>query len=174
MKKNFLILFLIIPAFTWAQKSDCDCIVKLYEPQLMVQLNVAKKISGTTIPDKYAPIQVKKGLKYAIHKVIKDSAQFWVMNPYFRDNAGKQIRFIMDKLPSTFIVEVQFNKFDSVPLFTEANEKSKIVKYIHNKKMESGNDYWLTRCSKDFVKITSFEKGMVFQGWIKKENYLSK
>jgi len=175
LEKKILIFNLIICVnIGFSQSKICDCIVKIEPAKLYISLHELGLLWNDEIPKEYQPLLPLKTGTTAYHKIIKDSAAFWFIQPHPREPKSKYSTVQSKKLPTTFLVRIQFNGKDSIPVYTEANEKSKIMRYIkRGKENTEDNDYWFVGCKPGFVKLKFIEQTMP-SGWISKENYLHK
>lgn len=166
----FLLLVKII--FVSAQNKTCDCLVKTAEQSLEVQLLLKNiKLKDNPAPKPYLYLYPEKGATEAYHKIIKDSAAYWTIQPQVRSK-NKYVAFQMEKIPSGFLTMINFNSADSIPVYAEADKKSKVIHYI--KKSSNSNEqtpYWFMGCKPGFAKIKLLEKQSQ-TGWLTKENYL--
>lgn len=173
MKHFLLIVILAFSQIGFSQGNKCNCLVKLTEREF--KLRTTLKSYGA---EDYYKIKPKTGQKFSTHVVIKDSAGLWYIKPYIKEEAGAKI-VTVKKSAQILCLVVQFNSLDSIPLYSEANKDSKILKYIRKAKYPTttsdvingfdANDHWFAGCGSDFVKINV---GGSISGWIKKENYL--
>lgn len=173
MIKFFFILFSLLSfCFVSAQTKTCDCVVKTAEQSLEVHLllkNIKQK-KPATAPKPYLYLYPETEDTEAFHKIIKDSSAYWTIQPQIRSK-NKYSAFQMEKIPTGFLTVINFNNSDSIPVYSEADKKSKIIHYIKRQKnVDEQAPYWFVGCKPGFVKIKLLEKQSQ-SGWISKENY---
>lgn len=173
MSKYFFIVYLFLSfCFATAQNKTCDCLVKTAEQSLEVHLLLKNiKLKDSPAPKPYLYLYPEKGNSDAYHKIIKDSSTYWAIQPQVRSK-NKYVAFQMEKIPTGFLTQINFNKADSIPVYAEADKKSKVIHYI--KKPSNNNEqapYWFIGCKPGFAKIKLLEKQSQ-TGWLTKENYL--
>ena len=174
MKHLALIVFALSINFAVAQNKNCDCVVRIEPIELEISLRNLGLMVNSEIPKEYQQLLPLKKDIPAYHKIIKDSAAFWFIQPHPREPKDKSTTLKTKKLATTFLVTIQFNGKDSIPVYTEADEKSKIMRYIkRGKEKNNENDHWFAGCKPGFVKIKFIELNMP-SGWINKEYYLHK
>ncbi len=175
MKQFFLIIILVNSLTSFSQTNNCDCIEKL----LSHLINEVGRLE-------YYKLKPKIIEKYHYVKIIKDSASFWYfVTPEDGSGTTKAIKLI--KAPNLIMVNVKFNNLDSIAVYEEPKNDSKIVKYLYSNKRaldaidkRSGyeqNDHMFSSCKNGWVKINNpsgkNDKNKYFAtGWIKKENYM--
>ena len=161
--KRVFILFIVLSKTILSQENKCDCIVRdgfFYNPKTEVEKEVL-------------PLLPKKGKKFAIHEVIKDSAAWWFIKPHVYDSAsnGKVLKF--KKQHVSVLSEIVFNGDDSIPVFAEPIKGSKILFYRHKEGDQSKstpeyrNYAWFMGCKNGFIRILDKQNA-----WIRKENYI--
>lgn len=171
---NCIQILLLTFCLHWAaaQNKSCDCVVKTAEQSLEVHLllkNIKQK-NPAAAPKPYLYLYPEKGSAEAYHKIIKDSAGYWTVQPQIRSKS-KYAAFPMEKIPTGFLTVINYNQADSIPVFAEADKKSKVIHYIKtppNKNEQA--PYWFVGCKPGFAKIKLLEKQSQ-SGWIAKENY---
>lgn len=173
MNKFSIIAFSFLNFFiASAQNKTCDCLVKTAEQSLEVHLLLKNiKLKDNPAPKPYLYLYPEKGATEAYHKIIKDSAAYWTIQPQVRSK-NKYVAFQMEKIPSGFLTMINFNSADSIPVYAEADKKSKVIHYI--KKSSNSNEqtpYWFMGCKPGFAKIKLLEKQSQ-TGWLTKEKYL--
>lgn len=173
MIKFFFILFTLLSfCFVSAQTKTCDCVVKTAEQSLEVHLllkNIKLK-KPALAPKPYLYLYPETEGAEAFHKIIKDSATHWTIQPQIRSK-NKYSAFQMEKIPTGFLTVINFNNSDSIPVFSDADKKSKIIHYIQRpKNVNEQTPYWFVGCKPGFAKIKLLEIKSQ-SGWISKENY---
>ena len=182
MKKTVITLILLNFSLIYAQNNTCDCVVKLLDYQLKVKANLKNKI-----PEGYYKLKPKGDNKYSYHIIVKDSSSFWVFKPYNNDTSKKEIVKV-NKLAGVICINIPFNHIDSIPIYTEPNKDSPIIKYIYKDSRTLTytdkmigyelNDQWFSACKKDWVKITTAsgkndKNKYSATGWVNKQHYLT-
>jgi hypothetical protein len=176
MKRIFLIIILVNHLASFSQTNNCDCIEKLLSPYI--------NSTGSLDYNKLKPKII--GIHHYV-KIIKDSANFW----YFvtPENGSETTKVIkLKKAPHLIMVNIKFNNLDSIPVYEEPKNESKIVKYLYPQKwalhpftkQQGGeqNDHLFSSCKNGWVKINNpsgkNDTNKYFAtGWIKKEHFLT-
>lgn len=173
---RFYFLFILFAfGLKGLSQTSCNCIVKLTEREL--KLRNALQVEGA---NDYYKIKPQAPKKFSTHKIIKDSAAFWIVKPYITERSGSK-PLSVHKSSQILCTIIQFNGADSIPLYEEPRKDSRIIKYIRDRSKQpvtdrdrengfDNNDHWFAGCKGDFVKLNI---SGAFSGWIAKENFLS-
>lgn len=167
-----ILIFSLVISDVLSQNKQCDCVVKTAEQSLEVHLllkNIKLK-KPAVAPKPYLFLYPETEGANAFHKIVKDSSTYWTIQPQIRSK-NKYSAFQMEKIPSGFLTVINFNNSDSIPVYSEADKKSKIIHYIkRSKNTDEQAPYWFVGCKPGFAKIKLIEKQSQ-SGWISKENY---
>ncbi len=170
--KLVALYFIFLNVGLFSQSYKCDCIIKLVDRDLKMKAWEKNK----EVKD-YLKLPATNE-KYTLYQIVKDSSIFW----FIKTNSTEPSKQIMrvKKVANLLNVTVQFNGSDSIPIYSEPKDGSKIVGYYNKSKdglsaMEKENGYeitdcWFKGCKNGYVKIDAPK----YTGWIKKENYLNK
>jgi hypothetical protein len=169
----FIFLTLNSSLVVISQNKNCDCYVKTDASTLDTKLLIAdlKQKPPAEAPKPYSYLYPEKTQNEATHKILKDSATTWFIQPHV--NAKSKYQTIsIKKIMVTFYLPINFNKSDSIPVYAQPDRKSTIIHYIKSPidKTER-KTYWFVGCKPGAVKILLLEKQSQ-SGWIMKENYL--
>ncbi len=165
-----ILILLFTSNIILSQNKNCNCIVKLTMRDLKLQTALKKNgVSDYELLKKDSNIS-------NFYKITKDSVSYWYVKPIIQDSLLLKEQRVQ-KISQIFLLPIKFNVTDSIPLYFEPTNKSKILTYIKKENTAPTNylyysqdDKWFMGCNKEFVKIKVY--GIInYIGWIGKENY---